>query len=281
MNCNQVLDHLPLYAIGALSDKGAQLDEPLEEHLRACQSCQQELDELTAAATLLTENLLTESVTPGVLRPQVKLALLERIDSESLSPSVSIAQDLPDQSLVAKQSWRTYMPYIAATLCAVAVGFLAARSADQPNFNPKFNGPTDQGISTWQQRIAAAEQAFGTPRIQLARLAADSGGKGLAVAVFCDGLSGEYHVLVSNATPPSPGRQLWLWIFDPQGVRLSHGPAEYLGQGHAAAIVKLPVSGKSLPERVAKVILTEEPPGEHTAPSGPMVGQSSESETLQ
>ncbi len=276
MNCNQVLDHLPLYAIGALSDESAQLEEPLEGHLKACPSCQQELDELTAAASLLTE-----SVTPGVLRPQVKLALFERIESESLSPSVSITQDLPDPSFVAKQSWRTYMPYIAATLCAVAVGFWAARSADQPNYNPKFNGPTDQGISTWQQRIAAAEQALGTPRIQLARLAADAGGKGLAVAVFYDGLSGEYHVLISNATPPSPEQQLWLWIFDPQGVRLSHGPVEYLGQGHAAGIVKVPVSSKSLPERVAKVILTEEPPGKHMAPSGPVVGQSSESKTSQ
>lgn len=268
MDCNQALDLLSEYAVGALSDDCAQL----EHHLGACQICQQELDELTAAASLLAE-----SVTPVVVRPEVKRALLERIDSEALLPSVAILSDLPVQANATKQSWTSYLPYIAATLCAAAVGSWVARSADPPS----FIRATDQGISAWQQRIAAAEQAFGAPRIQLARLGTDATGQGLAVAVFREGLSGEYHVLVSNAAPPSPGQQLWLWFFDQQGVRLTQGPLEYLGQGQAAGILELPAPSESVPARVAKVLLTDEPPGDHATPTGPVVGQTNESEALQ
>lgn len=263
MDCNQALDLMPGFAVGALTDDCAQL----EQHLGSCQVCQQELDDLTSAASLLAE-----SVSTIVVRPEVKLALLERIDNETLSPNIAGNELAYD----AKQSWKTYLPYIAATLCAAAVGSWVARSASPPNLNKA----TDQGISAWQQRIAAAEQALGAPRIQLARLGADASGRGLAVAVFREGLSGEYHVRVSNAAPPSPGQQLWLWLFDRQGVRLTQGPLEYLGQGHAAGILSLPAPNESVPARVAKAILTDEPPGDHATPTGPVVGQIDESGAL-
>lgn len=275
MNCNKAIELLPGCAIGALSDdERAQLAQHLDG---GCQSCRQELDALTAAASLLAE-----SVTPIAPPSQVKLALLERIDNEQRTPGDANAPGLPNRSLVTKHRWQSSLrslPYIAATLCAVAIGSWVARYSDSPEkIRVDQSSVRDRASrDKWQQRIAAAEQAFGAPHIQLAKLESDAPGRGLAVVVFWDGLSGEYHVLVSNTAPPSQGRQLWLWFFDRQGARLSQGPLEYLGQGHAAGIVDLSAAHRSSEKhgaaRVFRVIITDQPLGDHAEPTGPEIGR--------
>ena len=230
--------------------------------------------------------MLAESVTPIAPPPQLKLALLKRIDSEHYElssdwgPNSDWASSLPDKSFVARSSWPAVLPYIAATLCAAAVGSWAAHYVDRSGADRPGNGGINQlpvgsgsGVDEWQRRIAAAEQAFGAPRIQLAKLEADTTGHGLRAAVFYDGLSDEYHVLVSNTGPPSHGQQLWLWLIDRQGARVSQGPLEYLGNGHAAGVFELLAASDAVPEMALELIITDEPQGDHAEPTGPVVGQ--------
>jgi len=272
MDCRRAIDLLPEYAVGALSDDER---ERVHQHLRGryrgdgCSICQQELDELRAAA-----GLLAESVTPILPRPELKRALLERIARQPHS-SRNSAPSLPDASFVAKQSWLKYLPYIAATLCAAAVGTWAARPAERQRSNEDAEAHFSDraSVDELRRRITAAEQAFGATQIHLAKLEADVTGDGLRAAIFYDGLAGEVHVLVSNVAPPSRGQQLWLWLFDSQGARMTQGRLEYFGQGHAAGIMDLSATSGAMPEIVSKLIITDEPQGNPAEPVGPVVGQ--------
>jgi hypothetical protein len=270
MDCRRAIDLLSGYAVGALSNEQR---ERVQQHLGrrnagdGCPSCQQELDELRAAA-----DLLAESVTPVVPRPELKQALLERIACEPHRSSIG-APSRPDESLVAQQSWQKYLPYIAATFCAVTVGTWATRSADRPSNNGAQTHLGDRArVDQWRRQIAAAKQAFGAPRMQVAKLEAEVAGQGLGAAIFSDGLAGEVHVLVSNVEPPSEGQQLWLWLFDSQGARLTQGRLEYFGQGHAAGIFDVPAAPRAIPAIVSKLIITDEPPGNPAEPAGRVVG---------
>ncbi len=261
------------YAVDALAhDEHA----PLERHLSGCPRCQQELDKLRAAAHLLAEN-----VRPVAPCPKVKIALLERIENEQRTLGGANAPRSPNLSRVAKPSqstkhrWQSPLPYIAATLCAVAVGSWMARYSvlpEETGANPA-SVRDRTSLNRWQQRIAEAEQALGMSRIQLAKLGSDAPGQGLAVAVFYDSLSGECHVLVSNTAPPLEGRQLWLWLFDRQGAKLSQGKLEYLGQGHAAGVFKLVTARGGIQKMEIELIITDQPKGDHAEPTGPVVGQ--------
>jgi len=278
MNCAKAVEMLPGYAVGALSEhECAQLEEHLSgRHLDygqrggGCRTCRQELDELKAAASLLVE-----SVTPIGLRPQVKRELLERIDNAQLHHEIATTSSLAEKSYVAKRNWRRVLPAIAATLCAVAVGSWVARYADRTAIPELEDRPVGGGLETeqWRRRIAATQQALGSPRIQLVELKSDTQGDGPCVAVFHDSLSGELHVLISTMRPPSPGRQLWLWLTGQQGDRISLGPLKYFGKGHAAGIFELAPSTRDVRKIELDLTVTNQPKGNDTEPAGPVVAQ--------
>jgi|GEM_PF-6036293 len=268
MNCRDVLALLPEYALETLSSQEL---ARLEQHLSSgCNHCQQELEELRTAASLLAET--TRPVVPSAT---VKQALFERIDAEQRTGDLTEDMSSAGDVRMTQPSWLTYAPYLAATLAAVLVGSWGARVIHAPADRPVSPATVAQqeAIRGWRRKIAAAEEAFGPPRIQLAGLEAGSQQTGIRAAIFCDGLAEELHILVANTVAPKGGQQLWFWLVDAQGNRLAKGPLEYVGQGHAAGIFSLSTPLTETTTTAAEVLVTDELQGAHDTPEGPVVGQ--------
>lgn len=267
MDCNQALELLPSYAVGALSEYE---QSQLELHLTAgCQNCQQELDELTAAASLLAE--ATAPVAPPV---DLKQTIMERISTEKQLSKAAI--QLSESSTPTRLNrWLSYLPYIAATLCAVALGCWTARSLHGPWHEGSGQTVANHRVETaaWRQRIQATQRSLGPPRIQLAKLASGAASSDLLAALFYDGLSHELHILLSNAPTPAGEKQLWLWLFDEQGNRLAQGRLDTFGNGHAAGIFSLSQATDPVAIGVTRLVITQEEAGEHAEPSDAVVGQ--------
>ncbi len=263
MECQKANELLPGYVVDSLSpDERAQLVQHLEN---GCQTCQQEFEELTMAATALAESL--EPLAP---RPEVKQALLSRVaaDQQFNEDAAKATPRTIEQPVAAQRMRRSFFPYVAASLGALVAGSLVANFFQWPmDANPQATPPL--ATRQWQQSLEAAEKAFGVPRARLANFAKNVAGQGFQTTIFHDHVAGQLHVLVSETPPPTAEHRLWFWLLDRAGKVLSGGQLDDLGQQRAAGVIDI----IDLPEEPFEAILTNEPLGEHTQPTGSDVGR--------
>ena len=131
MKCVECQDLLTEYALDSL---GPRESEQVAEHLAGgCTDCRQYLDVVRAEWSALADTLQ-----PAPPPAHVKSELLARIRAESsrssirrqhvFSPEPEPVTILRDgQSQQSGWRWQSMWPYIAATLCGIALGFWSAQ----------------------------------------------------------------------------------------------------------------------------------------------------------
>ncbi len=264
MDCHRAIELVPDYVVDTLSaeDRAA-----LQRHLDGgCLRCRQELDEVTAATSLLGEAL--DPINP---RPELKTALLDRIENESQIRTTTLTSraqlnDAEQQTTAKSLRLIEYFPYIAATLLAIAAGSLVANVTNRPSLDASLVQVNPRLKEQWQRRIATAEQAFGSPRAQIVGLSASSHSQ-FQAAIFYDRIAKQLHVVASQVPQPSTGMQPYLWLLDENGRVLVSNPLKYVDLERAAAIIDLP----RLPMGIARALITYESPGNPSEPKGPVV----------
>ncbi|MGI9428921.1 MAG: anti-sigma factor domain-containing protein [Bythopirellula sp.] len=255
MECSKAIELMPEYVFDTLSEAArAQVDAHLAG---GCGGCRRELDELKFANTAWAESLA-----PVAPRPELKQELLERISNEKVAPAPG------GTSAPATVQQRSYFPYVAASLAAIAAGSLLA-NASQRWGEEVIQATGSPASALWQQNVAAAEKVFGVPRAQLTSFARNAASEKLKVAIFHDMLAEQLQVVISNINPPSENKSLWLWLLDQEGGVVSAGTLKYLGDARAAGILDLAES----PKNVVEAVISSEAAGQPDKPSGEKVGR--------
>lgn len=262
MRCDEVQDRLTEYVAGSLPEgERARVDA----HLRSgCPDCAAERDAIEQAVGLLAEGL--PPVTP---RAGLRDDVLAAVENERVTPATA-------GNPASEQSWAGYLPYLAVTVCAAVMGvaaslFLGPGGATDPGGVAGVSDPAadEAGVIQWRRRVAAAEREFGPPRAQLTGMPTRSEDPRIQAVVFYDPLASQMHVLVAGVEVSDPGRRVWAWFVDDADVVLFGGPLDSIGAAQASGVVDVP--GDTT--RVRGVLLTDEPAGDHAAPTGPELGR--------
>jgi anti-sigma-K factor RskA len=252
MKCVDCQDVLTEYALDSLGPREC---EQVAEHLAAgCKDCQQYLDEVRAEWAALADTL--PAATPPA---HVKADLLTRIRAESAPSSVRRGYALspePEPVILSRDDrtmqagrwrWQSVLPYIAATLCGIAIGYWFARGA-----------ATDSSlVDRYHAQLMQAERTFGTPQMRFAALHLSENRPDVNGYLIWDSVAGELHVYAFDlgALPADSIYRIWFvadddtWI--PAGD-LSVGP-----DGVCCTVLKVPARE----EPASRVVITTEPAG--------------------
>lgn len=263
MDCNKAQSLIPELVLETLADEER---HTLRRHLEGgCEACNQELDQLTEAASLVADTL--EPIAPS---PQLKTHLLEQIEAKP--QSMTATATLPPRTMAGSMNAATrrssYFSYVAASLLGLAAGSLFANFATISGEGTHVAQRDNQLKAQWHQRVEQAQQAFGEPRANLIGFDSTMQERQFRAAIFYDGVAKQMHVLVSRVEKPSAGQQSFLWLLDKAGEVLQGFPLQFLKGERAAAIVDLPV----LPE-ISGAVITHEPAGTPSEPQGPVLGR--------
>jgi hypothetical protein len=154
---------------------------------------------------------------------------------------------------------------VAASLCAVFAGALAF---------DWFAGRQSQqaaGVREFDERLAAAQQTFESPRVRLASLDFSDDRAGLAGYLVWDSLAGQVHFWAFDLGPPAPDHAYYLWFVTRNDEWVPAGKLD-VHRGGSSAVVDLP----PLPGDLARAVVTEEPSDaaasveSSTKPQGPV-----------
>ncbi|MEM8945277.1 MAG: anti-sigma factor [Planctomycetota bacterium] len=260
MDCSEARELISGYAVNALTEHDRCA---LEEHLQGgCARCQSEIDsELEAVA------LLADSLTPVSPNPDLKARLLDRVATEKQTnpppaPSVHLAIEPAERQ---PAHWNVYLPYVAATVTAIAFGALISNLQEPTDDARRAEGKRPDAVAQWQRNLEAAEQAFGAPQAQLIGFdGVRDNEEAFKAFVFYDKLAKQLHIYSSNLPAPPDGTTLWLWILDDQGTILSGHALRPLDGHRAASIADSP----GLPTGVSEVMISAETDTNLTSPSG-------------
>ena len=266
MDYDKALESIPNFILETLTEEEHAL---LRRHLEdGTTPCTQELDQLGEAASWLAETL--EPVAPN---PQLKKELFDRIESEP--------QHAPHVATLAPQSQleyagsphadrqKSYLPFVAASLLALAAGSLFANFASFVRNDDQTAELDRQLKAQWQRRVEEASETFGPPRANLISFDSDVPQRRFGAAIFYDGVARQMHVVVSRIEQPRDDQQAYLWLLDEAGEVLQGFPLEILVGNRAATIVDLPVLPK-----ISGMVITNEPAGNPSEPQGPVLGRS-------
>ncbi len=263
MDCEKAIDLLPEFVLDVLTQ--AERAEVLQHLEDGCPRCQLEFDQLTSAANALAETL--EPVAPPA---HLKQTLLQRIANVPRSHSDGVLTLPPQEHLKASPSKRAYLPYLAASIAALAAGTLVANLVSPAPQQARVTSTPRAGNLDWHQHLDAAEKAFGAPRAQLASFAHSVADEKLQVAIYHDLVAEQLHVLIAKVPTLATDRQLWLWLRDEKGAVLASGPLELLGRSRAAGVIE--VVGQPRQD-LHEAVITSEIAGQHDEPTGPLLGR--------
>jgi anti-sigma-K factor RskA len=247
-------EDLDLYALGALDGEEQQM---LEAHLRACAYCQQQL----AAARQRTA-LMGLAAAPAAPRPQVKLALMEKVRAEKRAGAQTSATHAPP-STTGKKRWglRFSLGFGLATIVlAFATYELARQDLDRGKQLQQLQAQVSEDAATLQ----AMGQVTGAPdSAQITLLQQPNQPPGQARMLYNARMG--LGVYSGQIAPAPAGKSYQLWLVPSSGAPVSAGLVD-ANQQNGAVVVRL--TPGLAPKAFA---VTLEPFGGRPQPTGPMV----------
>jgi anti-sigma-K factor RskA len=252
MKCVDCQDVLTEYALDSLSPRES---EQVAEHLAAgCTDCQQYLDEVRAEWALLADTL--PAATPPA---HVKADLITRVRAESaassdrrgyaLSPEPEPVTVPRDDGITASARWRwqSVLPYVAATLCGVALGYWFVRGA-----------ATDSSlVDRYHSQLLQAQRTFGTPQMRFAALHVTENRPDVNGYLIWDSVAGELHVYAFDLGPPPEGSVYRIWFVADDDTWTPAGDLSVGTDGVGSTVLKVP----ALTKPTSRVVVTTEPAG--------------------
>jgi anti-sigma-K factor RskA len=247
-------EDLDLYALGALDGEEK---KTLEVHLRACPHCQQEL----AAARQRTA-LIGLSAAPAAPRPQVKLALMDKVRAEKRAGTQSsVAQIIPSQ--IRKKRWGLRFSFgfgLATALLAFATYDFAKQDLDRGKKLQQLQAQVSQDAAALQ----AMGQVTGAPdSAQITLLQQPNEPPGQAHMLYNARMG--LGVYSGQIAPAPSGKSYQLWLVPSSGAPVDAGLVN-ANQQNGAVVVR--ITPGLAPKAFA---VTLEPLGGRPQPTGPMV----------
>jgi anti-sigma-K factor RskA len=251
MKCADCQDVLAEYALDSLGPREA---EQIAEHLAGgCADCQQQLDGVRAAWAALADTL-----PPVAPPPQLKADLLARLSAEPVPSSdrprhalrpeqepVTLSRD--GQNIESAWRWQSTLPYIAATICGIALGFWFARgSAIDSELTDRYHA-----------QLLQAERTFGAPQMRFAALHMTENRPDVHGYLIWDNVAGQVHVFAPDLGPPPEGSVYRLWLVADDDTWTPVGDLHVGPDGAGSAVIDVP----TLARPAARVVVTTEPTG--------------------
>jgi hypothetical protein len=248
MKCADCQVVLAEFAIDALEPRES---EQVVEHLAGgCDECQQQLEAVRAEWAALADGL------PPVSAPaQLKNNLLARIGASSssntkpryyLSPEpepVTILRDVG--ATKGGRRWQSILPYVAASLCGIALGYGFARGTSRdPSLVERYNA-----------QLSQAEQTFGAPQMRFAALRMSENRPEVRGYLIWDSVASELHVYAFDLGPPPDGFAYQLWIVSDNETWIAAGDLQIGPNGVGTIIINVP----ALTQPSSRVVVTTEP----------------------
>jgi anti-sigma-K factor RskA len=247
-------EDLDLYALGALDGDEKQT---LDAHVRACPYCQQQL----AAARQRTA-LMGLTAAPVAPRPQVKLALMDKVRAEKRAGTQSSAGQ-PAPSLTPKKRWGLRFSFgfgLAVVLLAFATYEFAKQDFDRGRQLQQLQAQVSQDAATLQ----AMGQVTGAPdSAQITLLQQPNQPPGQAHMLYNARMG--LGVYSGQIAPAPSGKSYQLWLVPSSGAPVNAGLVS-ANQQNGALVVRL--TPGLAPKAFA---VTLEPQGGRPQPTGPMV----------
>lgn len=228
LGCDEVRQHLPAFALGALDAADA---EGISEHLLTCRACRQELDRYADIV-----DFIGFTAPPATPAPQLRDLVLG-----ALEPA-------PRKVLTVSWRWMAAAAAVIVMLLAGNVTLLLTR--------PAGGKPAPAATN----RVASGP----TPEMDWFDLAATNPEAKSAYGILCAQKTGNLAWLIAEDLPPlPPGKvyQAWLTIGD-QRVSAGTFMVDSLGRGFLTIRLTRPIQSYSV------LGVTEEPFGGSPNPSG-------------
>jgi anti-sigma-K factor RskA len=256
MKCDECQELLVEYSLGELAPARATL---VEAHLAGgCADCQQELRDVHESWGSMGRSL--EEVVPPTA---IKERLLARIEAERRGSAADVGGDRVVKATatpVARElRWRQIFAYAATLLLGFLIGALAVRQME-----PSGPAGVDRDAQLAEILESAREQ-FGAPEIRFALLLAAADENEVVGHMMWDARGRSLHFFAFAVTPPTAGRQLAVWFVPADGKPIYAGNLDVSAAGAAAGVFE----SLELDGPVARVIVTDEPAGIVSSPSGP------------
>jgi hypothetical protein len=258
MKCVDCQDVLAEYALETLELSEA---EQVAEHLGdGCVECRQYLEDVRASWATLADTL--QPVAPP---PHVKNNLVARLRTESKPTIVKLAHPFTPEPepatpwrdgacLESSWRWQSMLPYVAATLCGIAIGFWFER-----------NAAIDYELTArYHAQLLQAERTFGTPQMRFAALHASEDRPEIGGHLIWDSVAEELHVFAFDLGAPVDGSVYRLSFVLDDGTWVSVGNLNVGPGGVCSAVIDLP----SLAGPVSRVVVTTEPLDKANADGG-------------
>jgi hypothetical protein len=236
----------------ALDALGPRESEQVAEHLAGgCEDCQQQLDAVRAEWAALA----------GALPPvhpseQLKTDLLARVRAESapantprgyyLSPEPDPVSVLRDEGAIDRgRRWRSMFPYVAASLCGIALGYWYARStAIDSSLVDRYNA-----------QLSQAEQTFGAPQMRFAALHMSENRPEVRGYLIWDSVATELHVYAFDLAAPPTGSVYRLWLVSDDDSWTRAGDLQINSDGVGTSVIDVPTPVQP----TSRVVVTTEP----------------------
>jgi hypothetical protein len=256
MNCSQCQDLLVEHALGELdAAEAAQIDRHLA---LGCEACRHELDEIQESLALVGASL--EEVPPP---PGIKQQLLARItagrqaaDGDRSEAPATIPFAAP---VAARSGWTRVFAYAATLLCGFLIGALATRYA------VREGATTADRDAQLAEILETARQNFGSPRVRFAALYPAENENAIVGHMMWDAVGRNLHFFAFDIEPPTADSELAVWFITKEGASRYGGELVVSPGGECSAV--FPAAKVEGP--ITQVVVTEEPAGDVTTPSGP------------
>ena len=195
MNCSDVQNLLPEFALGTLSSRES---ARVAKHLDGeCEQCHAQLDDWREVAVAVGD--ADAAPTANVVPPQdVKERLMHRIATQS---TVEVSPPASNK----RSSMRLAFAYAAAACVAFVLG--AIWHSDRPD----ATATRANNSQAYQEHMARLQQSLAVQQVRLATLQPATQGEGdLGMAVL-DGTAGEIHVHTFGLKPAATNSSLVVW----------------------------------------------------------------------
>jgi hypothetical protein len=249
MKCVDCQDVLAEYALDSLEPREA---EQVAAHLaNGCVECRQHLEDVRESWAAVAGTL--QLVHPPL---HVKADLFARLHAQSKPASgkrehaftpepepSTVSRD--GQGMGSSRRWQFIVPYVAATLCGIAIGFWFASSSEK-----------DSNLAgRYQLQLQQAERTFGTPQMRFAALQMSENRAEIRGYLIWDSVAEELHIFAFDLGAPADGSVYRLSFVLDDGTWVPVSNLDVGPDGVCSAVVDLP----SLAGPLSHVVVTTEP----------------------
>jgi anti-sigma-K factor RskA len=251
MKCADCQDLLAEYALDSL---GPREKEQVAEHLsEGCTECQQHLDAMRESWSAVA--LALEPVRPpSALKTDILARIRTKAEPQRASRWPALSPE-PEPITVSQggwsgestRRWKSVMPYLAAALCGIAVGFWFARDW----------GIESTLVDQYHSQLLQAERTFGAPQMRFAALQVSGDQPQVRGYLIWDSVASELHVYAFELGAPAEGSVYRLWFVADDGTWIPVGDLNVGLDGVCSAVINIPLLAKP----ASSVVVTTEPTG--------------------